>query len=183
MAYEIPHFTPPDAYTKYMRYNTRPFSSPADGPIVELFDGVFQAHQIQGWMCENGKRLPLTDFQDAAVMAYPDMAYDPQQNMAGVAFNAVFNRLLKAATDALPPNPAYEISPYTVYKSWRNQAIHRRQFLLSAEATYDTYAAYRQSPNPKHGSYKFLRVFDVMFDNYGGVGVGANSRSLDNNDD
>lgn len=79
----IPRLTPT---VESYHYRQPLFRSPENGPIVELFDGVFHAHPITDEMLEEGRWMAFADFQRAA----PDAGISIPASSRG--FSYVFYR-------------------------------------------------------------------------------------------
>lgn len=160
----IPHFTLPETYNSDQDRNYRAFRSPEDGEIVQILDTLWHANPVKDWMLEDGDKLILKDFQEAAQIAYVDDKIDVRMNMAGLAFNSILQPMIIGAVHDAWQNPNYSTNPYRPYASWMKDQYRRQQYLISTQAAHDTYISFKQHENPAKRRLKFIRTFDVLFD-------------------
>ena len=172
----IPRFTVPDEYDHDRDRNYRAFRSPEDGEIVQILDDLWHASRIEDWMRADGERLTLAEFQEAALdpVTYPEYKGRPNGDdlrltMAGSAFNAILNPIintaLKTGWGLVQQYPErYQANVFRPYASWTKDQFRRTQLLISTQAAFDTYTAYKNHATPSQRRLKFLRTLDVLFD-------------------
>ncbi len=154
----IPRLTPT---VESYHYRQPLFRSPENGPIVELFDGVFHAHPITDEMLEEGRWMAFADFQRAA----PDAGISIPASSRGFSY-VFYRQYVRAIHESRLAGFSHPHIPPYRYDGWggtRNPS-RRSQVLLSTQAVWDAYSDIQQHGDAHEKRYKFLRAIEVFFD-------------------